>query len=358
MSKTRGVFERPEGSGIWWILYYVKGVRHREKVGRKSDAKDLYQKRKADARAGSKLPQLRARATLLKELVSDAIEFAESHRKDVRNYRSRGRYVTEGLGARNAEELTPQEITRWLERECSSSPALFNRYKSFISSCYRIGLSNKKVTHNPARQIPQKRESSGRIRFLSRDEAADLERVLASDYPEHLDTFLVSLHTGMRLSEQFHLEWSLIDFERKHIDLRKTKNSYPRIIPLNSIALAAFERQSPIIRESKRIFRHSSAGVIADVRPWFPEALEKAGIEGFTWHGNRHTFCSWMVMAGVPLKVVQEIAGHKTIAMTARYAHLAPEFKASEVERMVVPINVKKPAKSAGNSIKIRTSSS
>ena len=43
----RGVYEKPEGSGIWWIHYYAAGRRHREKVGRKSDAMKLYQARKA-----------------------------------------------------------------------------------------------------------------------------------------------------------------------------------------------------------------------------------------------------------------------------------------------------------------------
>ena len=34
----RGVYENPIGSGIWWVHYYGAGKRHREKVGRKSDA--------------------------------------------------------------------------------------------------------------------------------------------------------------------------------------------------------------------------------------------------------------------------------------------------------------------------------
>ena len=33
-SKARGLFERPAGSGCWWINYYVDGKQHREKVGR------------------------------------------------------------------------------------------------------------------------------------------------------------------------------------------------------------------------------------------------------------------------------------------------------------------------------------
>lgn len=56
---VRGVFERPKGSGIWWINFYVNGVQRREKVGRRSDAIDLYRIRKADARRGIKLPELK-----------------------------------------------------------------------------------------------------------------------------------------------------------------------------------------------------------------------------------------------------------------------------------------------------------
>jgi hypothetical protein len=56
--KTRGVVERPPDSGMWWINYYVNGKQHRERVGRKSDAIALYQKRNADARRGVKLREL------------------------------------------------------------------------------------------------------------------------------------------------------------------------------------------------------------------------------------------------------------------------------------------------------------
>jgi len=37
-------------------------------------------------------------------------------------------------------------------------------------------------------------------------------------------------------------------------------------------------------------------------------------------------------MAGVDLKAVQELLGHKTIDMTPRYAHLSPDHKRAAVE--------------------------
>ena len=72
-------------------------------------------------------------------------------------------------------------------------------------------------------------------------------------------------------------------------------------------------------------------------RRWFDSAVKIAGLENFTWHCLRHTFASRLVMAGVDIRTVQELMGHKTIAMTVRYAHLAPKHTLSAVERLDAP---------------------
>lgn len=58
---------------------------------------------------------------------------------------------------------------------------------------------------------------------------------------------------------------------------------------------------------------------------------QKAGIADFTWHCFRHTFASRLVMAGVGLRKVQELMGHKTISMTCRYVHLSPKHQLDAV---------------------------
>ena len=67
----------------------------------------------------------------------------------------------------------------------------------------------------------------------------------------------------------------------------------------------------------------SSAPVFSDgwQRGWWDDATA-AVLPDYRWHDNRHTFCSRLAMKGANLKVIQTLAGHKTITMTARYAHL------------------------------------
>lgn len=65
-----------------------------------------------------------------------------------------------------------------------------------------------------------------------------------------------------------------------------------------------------------------SVFAIGDNKKWWAQALKDAKIENFRWHDLRHTFCSRLAQKGVGLKVIQEAAGHKTISMSARYAHM------------------------------------
>jgi integrase len=338
MEKTRnknprGLFERPTDSGVWWINYYVKGKQHREKVGKKSAAIALYRKRKEDERAGRKLPELRnSKIVTLSELIDDVLEFTKHH-NDRRNYISKAEIVRRDLGSLPAEEITPQELTRWLNRRCKS-PATYNRYKAFISLCYREGEHNRKVDVNPARKVRHRKEENRRIRFLSGEEYDRLHAAIKKLFPEHLAEFVVSVHTGMRLSEQYTVEWSQVHLDRRAIDLTKTKNGYQRTVHLNETAIAFIQSaRGHGQRPRDRVFPRDSANRF-DNRSWFHPCLVEAGITDYVWHSNRHTFCSWLAMAGASTKEIQEAAGHRTIAMAARYAHLSPAHRLSVVERI------------------------
>ena len=70
---------------------------------------------------------------------------------------------------------------------------------------------------------------------------------------------------------------------------------------------------------------------VSSIRTAFVSALERAGIREFRFHDLRHTFASHLVISGASIKEVQELLGHKTLAMTTRYAHLSQEHKKKAV---------------------------
>jgi integrase len=139
----------------------------------------------------------------------------------------------------------------------------------------------------------------------------------------------------MRLTEQYTCTWSQVDFSRRAIDLTETKNGTARTIHLNVDAVAAIKTlQRTGQKSTDKVFPRLGTESRFDTRSWFVPCLEAAKIAGYVWHSNRHTFCSWLAMAGATIKEIQELAGHKTITMSARYAHLSPDHKLSVIDRI------------------------
>ncbi len=333
--KERGVFEKVPGSDIWWIRFKVDGVEHREKVGRRGDAIKLYKIRKADILRGAKMPaNMRHKGVKFSELAQEAIDWYINHeRRDVRNFKGRMKFIVEAFGDRIADEIKPSDIDSWISAH-EWSPATKNRYKNVFGKTFKIALADGKVTANPARMVEQRAENNARIRFLSAEEEKRLREAITKRFPMHLPEFDVALNTGMRKGEQYSLEWPQVSLHRKRIRLQRTKNGSDREIPMNKTCLRVFEALYATRPRDGRIFLSRYGRDLSNPRKWFELALAEAKLTNFRWHDLRHTFISRLVMKDVNLRTVQELAGHKTISMTTRYAHLAPEHNQAAIERL------------------------
>jgi integrase len=339
----RGIYERKPGSGVWWVRWTdSRGSLHREKAGRRSDAKTLVDKRRTETLQRKKLPEQFLSKVTFDSLCDDALEHskATNNSKVTHDLKLKIIKLRPVFGPAEASTISKQDIVRWLTRQAQTREWLastLNRWQAAFSLIFRVGIDNERIDRNPAAQIRRKTENNGRVRFLSDKEDADLRRVILKRCPAQLPTLDVALNIGMRASEQFSLKWSQVDLERKILTLPKTKNGAVRHIPINSVAASAFAGLRAKGNGSEDVFpsKRKDGAALVSARGWFKPALRDAGIKSFTWHCLRHTFASRLVMAGVDIRTVGELLGHKTLAMTMRYAHLAPAHNAAAVDKLV-----------------------
>jgi integrase len=204
-------------------------------------------------------------------------------------------------------------------------PASVNKDLAILRHMLRLAADREYVARVPRIQL--QREPEGRLRFLSEAEAGRLltecaragsHPVVTCRSPELLPIVTVALNTGMRRGEILGLTWERVDLARGVLLLERTKSGRRREVPMNR---AVYDALAPLRgdRTAGRVFGPSS------VRTAFLGACTRARLEDFRFHDLRHTFASWLVMRGRPLKEVQELLGHRSITMTMRYAHLSPD---------------------------------
>ncbi|MGH9506824.1 MAG: tyrosine-type recombinase/integrase [Terriglobales bacterium] len=346
-AKVRGVYEKQRGSGIWWVRFTDCGGReHREKAGTRFVALALLDKRRMERRQGIKMPEmLRRKAVTVGELLQTAVAYGREHHRSQNGDNNRAKLLLELFGAIAADALTPAELERKLAAAAAErnwKPATFNRHKAFLSLAYRLAVANGHVKSNPARLVRMRREDNARVRWLSAEEESQLRGVIERDYPAELPAFLLALHTGMRRSEQYRrIAWDCVDFRRRQLTIPKTKNGSIRYIPLDDTAIEALlalrdrgDGTGPVIVAARGGHGKLAGEALKTPREWFAAACARAGVPDFTWHSLRHSFASRLIMAGVSLAKVKELMGHKSYAMTLRYAHLAPDHLLDAVKTL------------------------
>lgn len=174
--------------------------------------------------------------------------------------------------------------------------------------------------------------------FLHPDD--ELPRLLAIVDGELSSMIRIAARTGMRQGELLGLRWTDIDFDLRHVIVRNNisrnvegtpKSGRDRLIPLSDDALAVLRNQRHL--RGKYVWCDIDGNHLTPGECKHPlyRACQRAKLRRIGWHVLRHTFCSELVMRGCPLNTVRELAGHRTLAMTLRYAHLAPSSLRSAV---------------------------
>lgn len=248
----------------------------------------------------------------------------KSWRDDLGRFRHR---IAPKFGDRKLSTLTRREIALYhAELKDELTPATANRILVLISAIYRKAVEWEVVTTNPASGIRQHRENNARTRFLADDEVA---RFLAAcdEEPNQTGAAILKglLLTGLRKSELQFARWSSVDLEHGVLLLQDTKNgdSRPAVLSDDAKALIA---GLPSRGKSEWLFPGDDpTKAFVGLPKVFARVIARAQLAGskLTIHSLRHSLASHLAMQGSSLHVVGQALGHRSVSMSARYAHLA-----------------------------------
>lgn len=322
----------------WYVSYFALGRTREEKVGNLDLARRVLRQKENEVASG----KFRLRKT--KYITFQ--EFAEGdywHKyavnlKSAKGYSNRIKQVVPEFGDMFLHQVEQRDIEGYMAKLIDTlKPSSVKRQIDFLSSIFRRAVEYGYIEVNPCRKVKPPKFDNKRMDYLSPEEYGRLVKA-AENHSVLKAAIIFAGGTGMRAGEIFSMQWDWLDFKTKQIKIPgdSTKSSKGRVIPLMAHVESALH-DMPRNLKSEYVFTSPRLGkpYSERLKKALKAAIRKSELPvNYGWHILRHTYGSWFVMEGGSLYTLQKLLGHASITTTERYAHLAPEYQRSEVERM------------------------
>lgn len=265
------------------------------------------------------------------------------------------------LGATKVSTLKPKTISEWVERlkvETSSrgrdglSSRSCQLAVGVLKAACAWAVKNELLTRNPVSGVQRPRGTSKVMNSWSVDDARQFLAFTQSDRLSFAWALLLA--RGLRRGELCGLHWRDVDLDGGFLTINSTRvtvagkavDSVPktaagrRSVPLDS-SLEPVLRAHRTAQSREKLLAggayEDDGYLLADAlgRPyhpdtisgWFDDHVKASGLPRIRLHDCRHTAASLMLASGVPVKVVSEMLGHASPAITlAIYAHTLPSM--------------------------------
>ena len=265
------------------------------------------------------------------------------------------KHVKPHIGKQPVARLTPVRVQRlWADLQKDQlSPRTIIQVRAILRVALNQAVQHGLAHRNAAALSDPPKMTQYNATFL---DAKQAERLLASVKGHKLEALVtLALTTGMRIGEILGLTWGDLDLENKTLQVRqqqqrvgkelivcspKTKRS-ARSIPLTKVAVDALlvHRNAQTAQHrsgldtgrvvSGRVFVNEKGAPLENgtVLRQFQRIVRDAGFPKMRLHDLRHSCATLLLSRGVHARVVMELLGHSTIAMTMNvYSHVVPEI--------------------------------
>ena len=171
--------------------------------------------------------------------------------------------------------------------------------------------------------IPLAKKDKKLPRVLNKDE---IYKMIDVTYNlKHKLVIMFLYYAGLRLDEARNLKWTDLDFERELIHVKIAKGGTERIVFLHKRLQDTLKIYG--LRSEGLIFNSQFSNKIYNsrtIQQIVKHAAKDAGIKKHVSpHTLRHSFATHLLEAGVDIKYIQKLLGHKDIRTTQIYTHIA-----------------------------------
>lgn len=260
---------------------------------------------------------------------------------------------------KNVNEIHLQKI---MNSKAGMSYSFVSQLRITIKAMFSKARSTRLITFDPSENLVLPAYAKGTRRSITKEER---EHILAVAETHRGGLWVLTmLYAGLRPGETIALLWEDVDFEKNEIHVNKAKEGGSnrikttktpagiRDIPMHSElrkrmwAARGMPKANvfqtlagnPLNMNSvKRLWTnfkrevdiHMGAKVVRN------KVVESVIAEDLTPYCFRHTFCTDLERAGVPINIAKELMGHSSIAITANiYTHKDAETLHQNMEKL------------------------
>lgn len=258
-------------------------------------------------------------------------------------------YIKPRIGSMKLKDVKDVHLQKILNGQAGMSASHVKKLRMVMQEMFKRARQSRLIPYDPAELLDLPSMTNGVRRSIT-----STEREYILSVAEHHRSglwILTLLYTGMRPGETAALNWADVDFEHNEIHVHAAKESGSRIIkgpktkagvrdiPIHTALLprlldakgAPFD---PVFqtgagnRHNENSLRRLWTGFKRDLdiamgaKTKRNKIVESVVANDLTPYCLRHTFCTDLQTAGVPINVAKELMGHSDIQMTANiYTH-------------------------------------
>lgn len=308
--------------GIYHVAF-PGNIRRSLKTRDKQIAERLYNKLKREALLGNIIKLDKLQKITLSSFIKEYLEYSKARKKH--NTFLRDKYsinkLLEYIGNQSLKTITSKILDNFHTDLLNAGykPSGVEITFRHCSAAFSRAINWDYIKTNPYNRAEKIRVDKKPPRFYSEDELKRIFEAISKDQDFH-DLITCYLLTGMRRTELFSLQPKNIDFNNNTITIVESKTNW-RTIEMDEKVKSVFERRCKKYNIGRLfpVWKHPNAITHRWIR-----LMKRLKIENARLHDLRHSTASYLIMAGVDIRIIQEILGHSDISTTRIYTHLAP----------------------------------